>query len=122
MISQADEQGRVWKILYDRIAGLMQQYGTEDHFGKGDYLIDLDNYGWHLHRIEVHRLHMMQPNIVKELQRLLADFTGWEIVIAVDVPGTEGHWPPMGIVIQENAVIDKLQRPYLPKEFQEIRY
>jgi hypothetical protein len=116
------EQRREWTLLYDRVSKTLKQFGTEDHFGKADYLLVTDNYGPKYHQVEIHRLHMLGPDVVKALQALLRDFPGWEIVIAVDVPGTEGRWPPMGLRVQSDAIIDDLQRQYLPAEFQNVRY
>lgn len=117
-----DEQGRQWDTLYDQISKTLQLFGTEDHFGKGDYLLVSDNMGPKYHQVEVHRLHMLQPTVIKALQALRRDFPGWQIIVAVDVPGSEGKWPPMGLRVQRDAIIDDLQRQYLPAEFQDIRY
>jgi hypothetical protein len=117
-----DEQGRQWSILHSLISKTLRQFGTEDHFGKGDYLLVDDNYGPKYHQVEVHRLHMLMPDVIKALQPLLRDFPGWQIIVAVDIPGTEGKWPPMGLRVQLDKIIDDLQREYLPREFQDLRY
>lgn len=86
-------QERVWAALYDRIGGVLSRFGTEDHFGNADYLLVDDNYGHRRHTIEIHRLRMLDPAPVRMLRMLLDGFPDWEIVIAVDVPGTENSWP-----------------------------
>ena len=116
------EQERIWGLLYDEISEVLRQFGTEDHFGHADYLLVDDNYGWKRHTIEIHKLHMLEPPVVKMLQPLLRELPGWEVVIAVDIPGTEGKWPPMGLRVQPDAIIDDLRRQYLPAEFSSIRY
>jgi hypothetical protein len=116
------EQERTWGLLYDQISHVLHQFGTEDHFGHADYLLVDDNYGWKRHTIEIHKLHMLRPAVVHSLQPLLQGLLGWEVVIAVDMPGTEGKWPPMGVIIRSDAIVDKLQRQHLPAEFQNIRY
>jgi hypothetical protein len=116
------EQERAWGTLYDRIVDVMRRFGTEDYRGRADYLIVDDNYGHFRHKIEIQRLRMMRPDLVQMLQQLLHEFPKWEIVLAIDVPGTEGRWPPMGVTIRAHEVIDGLQREYLPKEFAAIKF
>ena len=122
-----DLQSEVWETLYDKIVDLMHKWGVEDHFGHGDYLIVDDNYGWERQTIEVHKLTMLRVEIVEALQALLRQkdllqgMTGWEIVIALDIPGTEGKWPPMGVTIRAHEIIDGLQRQYLPAEFKDFK-
>jgi hypothetical protein len=65
---------------------------------------------------------MLQPVIVDGLQKVLDSFADWEIVIAVDIPGTETAWPRMGVTIRKHEIIDGLQRQYLPDEFKDIAY
>jgi hypothetical protein len=117
LVDDRTEQERAWAKLHADILETLHHFGVEDQLGKGDYLLVTDNYGWLRHTIEVHRLHMLQPAIVRQLQALLRKFPDWEIVMAVDVPGTEGLWPPMGLTIRANEIIDDLQRSYLPAEF-----
>jgi hypothetical protein len=116
------EQERAWEVLYDQVREILGQYGSENYLGDADYLVVDDNYGWLRQKIEVHKLHMLQPPIVKRLQQLLNEYPEWEIVLAVSVPGTEGKWPLMGVTIRKHEVIDGLQRQYLPGEFRGIEY
>src|SRR5688572_23178306 len=93
-------QGRIWGLLYDQIRETLQQFGTENYLGEADYLIVDDNYGFYQHKIEIHKLHMLRPDVAKALQPLLREFADWEIVIAVDIPGKENAWPRMGLTIR----------------------
>jgi hypothetical protein len=123
MKSDSDmQQANVWEELYLGIVALLSEYGIEDHLGHGDYLVVDDNYGWRRNTIEIHRLNMLDPVIVKSLQSLLNDVPDWEIVIAVDIPGTEAFWPRMGLTLRSGEIVDDLQRQYFPKEFQIWRY
>ena len=40
----------------------------------------------------------------------------------VDVRGKESIWPAMGLIIQDDRIIDDLRRDYLPAEFRDIAY
>lgn len=118
---QDDKQWKEWEALYAGIKAALAKWGTENHFGKADYLIVDDNYGWDRQKIEIHNLKMIDPSIVVALRQLLSEYPGWEIVIAVDIPGKE-NWPPMGLTIRKHEIIDGLRREYLPKEYQSLRY
>lgn len=116
------EQERVWENLYKKILDVLTPFGIEDAFGKADYLLVDDNYGWTRHTIEIHKLRMLDPALVKELRSLLGDLDDWEIVISVDIPGMEATWPPMGLIIRKHELIDGLQRDFLPAEFRSIDF
>lgn len=119
--SDEDQQWQEWESPYEKIKALLARWGTHDYFGKGDYLIVDDNYGWRRHMIEAHSLRMISPTIAAELQKLLVDNQDWEIEMSVSIPGKES-WPPMGIVIRPDKIVDALQRGYLPPEFQNVRF
>lgn len=119
---EEDEQGRTWNRLYGEIKAVLRRFGTENHFGEADYLLVDDNYGWQQHKIEIHKLHMLDPVVVKSLRPLLRQTPDWEIVIAVDIPGTEQTWPRMGVIIRDHEIIDGLQREYLPQEWRSVVY
>jgi hypothetical protein len=118
----ADDQAKDWALLQRKIADVMKQIGREDPFGGGDYLIVDDNYGWERHTVEVHDLKVLTPDVTRKLQQLLNGFPGWEIVLAIDVPGTENVWPRMGLTIRGDGIIDDLRREYLPKAFEHVQF
>ena len=70
----------------------------------------------------IHKLRMLDPALVRMLRMLLDDLPDWEIVIAVDVPGTENSWPRMGLIIRKHEIVDGLQRVHFPPEFQKVRF
>lgn len=120
--NEQPEQEREWGALFDHIRDVLQRFGREDSFGKGDYLLVDDNYGFHRHTVELQNLGLLQPALVKSLHGLLRKFPQWEIVIAVDIPGKEGVWPPMGLTIRWHEIIDGLRRDFLPPEFQTLKF
>ena len=115
-------QENEWGALFDRIRSEMSRFGAEDFLGRGDFLIVDDNYGARIQTVEIHKLKMLDRTIIKALQELLRDFPKWEIVVVIDIPGTEGHWPAMGLTIGHRAIQDDLQRAYLPAEFRSLAY
>ena len=113
-------QSEEWETLYERIVELLQKFGVEDPFGKEDYLVVDDNYGYRGQKIEIHKLRMLNLEVVRSLHGLLKDFPNWTIVISVDIPGKEA-WPPMGVTIRAHEIIDGLQRQYLPAAFKDFK-
>jgi hypothetical protein len=115
-MTRADDtaQERIWATLYDQISAVLRRFGTEDHFGSADYLLVDDNYGHRRHMIEIHKLRMLDPALIGLLRALLAELPDWEVVVAVDVPGTENSWPRMGLIIRKNEVVDGFERGHFP--------
>jgi hypothetical protein len=109
-----DEQIRVWEILYARLKDTLDEFGREDWLGHGDYWIISDNWGTSQHKVYIDNLDFLAPSIVKLLQRILADFPDWEIVVAIDFKDKGLSWPNMGLTIRAHEIIDELQRQYFP--------
>jgi hypothetical protein len=117
MTSELDaEQEREWAVLYDQIKSVLQQYGHEnDGAEEKDYLLVDDNLGLYRHRIEANKLELVQPAVIKSLQKLLIGYPNWEIVVALG--RTFG-----GLVVRDDEIMDGLRRENFPKEFQTIEY
>ncbi len=115
-------QDKEWTILHDQITNLLDQFGTKDPVGKGDYWLVDDNLGRQRHQVEINNLNFLQPHIIKALQALLADFPTWYITVQVLGPDKENEWPGMGLMIYPDEIIDELQREFLPQEFRNIQY
>lgn len=118
----SEQQEREWLVLYDRISETLKRFGKENAFGEGDYWLVDDNLGLFEHRLEIQNLKLLQPQIIKLLQSLLANHPDWAISVAVDVPGKEKEWPGMGVVIYADEIIDELRREFLPEEFRTLFY
>lgn len=65
---------------------------------------------------------MLDPVIIEALREVVAAFLDWEVVVSLDVPGTEDRWPRMGIVVQPDRIIDGLRRDYLLERFRTMFY
>jgi len=116
------EQEMDWQRLHDKITATLDRFGQKDPFGKGDYWLLDENWGWYAHQLEFQNLNLFRPETVKSLQALLVDFPDWEIMIRVSVPAMEGKWRGMGLIVWCDKVVDELQRQYLPKEFRNYVY
>jgi hypothetical protein len=122
MTEQDDGQIEMWDRVFDHVAALLAQYGSEYFRGRGDYLLVEDNYGWRRVTFSVQNLKMISPEIVARLREFLVDLPDWEIVAAIDIPGTEKSWPRMGLTIRKHEIVDGLQRQYFPEEFRAYQY
>ena len=63
---------------------------------------------------------MLKVVIIAGLRELLRDLPDWEIVMALDVPGKEKEWPPMGLTIRRHEIIDGLSRDHLPEPYKSL--
>ncbi|OYX79943.1 MAG: hypothetical protein B7Y77_01215, partial [Bradyrhizobium sp. 35-63-5] len=122
MIEQNTKQADTWNRLFDGVSAVLAEYGAEYFKKSGDFLLNEDNYGWPRIMVSVQNLKMLAPDIIARLRDLLVDLPGWEIAVAVDLPGKERIWPIMGLTIRKDEIIDGLQRQYFPPEFQGLRY
>ena len=117
--------GRVatFEALRNRVEGIFQQFGTPDSLTRdGDYTVQGDYLGSAEVVVFVGNLELLRPEIVDQLQQIVREFSGWQIVMTVAVRGHYDDWPNMGLYIRPNEVIDGLQRQFLPKEFRDIEY
>jgi hypothetical protein len=120
--SDLAKQELEWAQLYARLEKILPQFGKSDYIGRGDYWVVDDNWGCRQHKLIITNLKMISPNIVKQLQKSLANFPNWEIVIAIDLEGPGKLWPEMGLIVRHHEIIDDLQRQYFPKEFRNLTY
>ncbi|MEW6451165.1 MAG: hypothetical protein AB1490_10975 [Pseudomonadota bacterium] len=122
MNTDNDQQDRDWNELYEKVTALLHRYGRESATGEGDFSVLGDNYNdrWFRQIVYLFTLKLLDLGIVAELRELLRDFPGWEIVMAIDVPGKEEEWPRMGLRIRHHEVIDSLSRDHLPEPYKSL--
>lgn len=117
------EQLDTFERLRSRVKGLLQRFGVPDSLTRdGDYTVHGDYSGHPEVVVFVGNLEMLQPAIVEQLQEIVREFPGWQIVVTVAIRGHYDDWPKMGLYIRPHEIIDGLQRKYFPKEFQGIEY
>jgi hypothetical protein len=122
------KQHKKWISLRDRLKPVLEQFGSEDSWDSelktvlNDYYFMEDNWGGNYHKVEIHNLRMLKPEVIKSIQGLLHDHPKWHVFIQVDVPGTEEAWPNMSLFVYADKVVDGLERDYLPEEFQGLVY
>jgi hypothetical protein len=122
MSDATNTQEKEWHDLHDLITEVLDRHGIKDPVGEGDYWLLDENWGWCAHQVEFQNLSLFQPEIVKQLQKLLMEYPDWEIRLRVTVPGMHDRWPAMGLVVTQDQIKDQLQRQYLPAEFRDFIY
>jgi hypothetical protein len=119
------EQVDVFERLRKRVKDLLRHFGRPDYqpgHPRGDFTVHGDYSGHPQVVVFVGNLGMLRPKVISELQQVIRDFPGWQIVVTVAVRGHLDEWPNMGLYIRPHEIIDGLQRQYFPKEFQGIKY
>lgn len=115
---------KIWEELHRRMTNILEKSGTEwsARTDKGDFWIIDEPYGFDQHNVYFHKFHMFEPQVVKELQGLLKQFSGWEIFVTAYIKPEGESWPEMGLIIREYEIVDGLQREYFPPEYQGLQY
>ena len=113
-----------WKKLYDRIRRVLQRFG-EDNCAGGDYFVvdRIPITKEYVHMVQIHRLHMLRPEIMKTLQAVLVDYPEWKIEVFVLSP--EEYTiisPEAGLLLCKDGIIDALDRSMLPRRYQNFVY
>jgi hypothetical protein len=118
-----DEQFEIFERLRIRIDILLEQYGEPDSLsGLGDYSAHCDFRQSPQVKVSVGNLELLRPSIVYQLQGIVRDFPGWEIVYTVALEDHLEDWPNMGLYIQGNEILDTLQRQYFSEEYRDVQY
>lgn len=122
------KQRKKWLELGGRLKPLLEQFGKEDSWDSdlktvlNDYYFMEDNWGGAYHKVEIHNLRMLKPEVIRSIQALLRDYPKWHVFLQVDVPGMEEAWPNMSLFVYADKVVDGLEREYLPPEFRGLVY
>jgi hypothetical protein len=118
-----DEQLAMFERLRLRIDTLLEGYGKPDSLSAlGDYSAHDDFRQSPQVKVSISNPKLLQPFIIYQLQEIVREFPGWEIVVAVVLDDRRDDWPRMGLYIRPREIIDGLQRQYFPKEYQDIEY
>ncbi len=115
-------QARDWPELHDRVKATLDQFGKIDPVGDGDYWLVDDDWGLFRQQVEFHTLKMLRPQVIQELQDILANFSDWEITVRMDLFDRLGKWPGMGLFVRSDEIIDELRRDVLPPEFSTMTF
>lgn len=113
---------RDWKVLHDRISKVLDNFGRKDAFGRGDYWLLDEDWGWFVHQVEFSTLEILRPHVILALQQVISSYPDWEIPVRLCIPEKREIWPGMGIIVHSDEIIDELRRDLLPPEFSEMTF
>jgi hypothetical protein len=112
-----------WRELYDRIKEVLGKFGEDHEAGAGDYSVVDDVIDSNTHLVEINKLHMLRPEIMRSLQRVLIGSPGWQIKIFVLCPSENTIIDPEnGLLLRSDGIVDTLDRTLLPAKYQGLRY
>lgn len=112
-----EQHKKEWKALYEHTKGVLQHFGRDDEAG-GDYFVINFVPREKVQMVELHRLHMLRPEIIKLLHRLLAEFPDWQIEVYVLSPEENVVLDSeSGLILRRDGIIDALDRSVLPKHY-----
>jgi hypothetical protein len=112
-----------WRELYERITGVLQKFGANEEAGVGDYFVIDDIIDPYTHLLQIQRLHMLRPEIMSALQRVLVGFPDWQIKVFVISPEEKTIIDPEnGLLLRSDGIIDTLDRTMLPPQYRSLQY
>lgn len=118
----------VFERLLERVRAEMAKHGREDNYGPGgkmgDYAVNDNFLSDGQIGVSLGNVRLFEPQVIRGLQAVLADFPGWDIVVShCPVRGEEGYGrQALGVVVRAHEVIDDLIRERLPPQYRSIVY
>lgn len=120
---RSEDRIATFEALRERVKGVLQRFGVPESLTRdGDYTVHGDYSGHPEVVVFVGNLELLRPEVVDQLQQVIRQFPGWQIVMTVAVRRHYDDWPNMGLYIRPHEIIDGLQRQYLPAEYQKLEY
>lgn len=124
-MAQKDQikHAKEWRELYERIRISLQKFGEDEEAGIGDYFLIDDIIEPNTHLLRIQKLHMLRPEVMSTIQRVLVGFPDWQIKVFVISPEEKTIIDPdNGLLIRSDGIIDILDRTLLPPQYRSLRY
>lgn len=80
-----DVRSQEWQALYAALHDMLTPLGVENAFGSGDYWLVDDDYGDTTQKLCVWRLSFLQPNLIRLLQKMLAECRHWRLMVQLEI-------------------------------------
>jgi len=85
-----EEQSAVFEQIRTGVKNVLKEFDRPDSLIRdGDFTVEGDYLGPSEIVVFVGNLAILQPNVVSKLHRVIREFPGWQIVMAVAVRGHE---------------------------------
>ncbi|WP_374666293.1 hypothetical protein [Ramlibacter sp.] len=91
-------------MVYGALRACLSEFGTEDPYGQGDFWLVDDDYGGTTQKICVHHRDFLTPALIPAIQALLAEHSGWRVLIQFEFPISGVIPNSSGIVIRSDCV------------------
>lgn len=112
-----EQRKKEWQELYRRTKDVLAPFGKNDEAGGDYFVIDLVP-NENVQMVELHRLHMLRPEIIASLHSVVAQFPDWQIEVFVLSPDENVVIDPeSGLILRRDGIIDALDRELLPKKY-----
>jgi hypothetical protein len=99
-----DERDKQWGNLYSLLSKSLALLGRENAFGEADYWIVDDDYGDTVHKLCVHKLSFLRPQVIAAIQEALKPYPQWRVVVQIEAELDGIPLPPEGIMIYSDHV------------------
>lgn len=99
-----DERDKQWASLYATLRKSLALLGTENAFGEADYWIVDDDYGDTAHKLCVHKLSFLRPQLIAAIQEALKPYPEWRLLVQMEAKLDGSPLPPDGLVIHTDHV------------------
>jgi hypothetical protein len=93
-----------WASLYAMLSKSLGLLGTENAFGEADFWIVDDDYGGTTHKLCIHKLSFLRPELITAIQIALKSFSAWQVMVQLEIETDGLSLPPEGIVIYSDHV------------------
>lgn len=80
-----DEREQQWQSLYEALGKVLALFGIENPFGEADYWLVDDDYGDTTHKVCVHRLSFLRPEVITAIQESLKRLPGWRVIVQLEI-------------------------------------
>ncbi len=104
-------------MLYERLIHLFANLGTNDAYGNGQYYITEDNNGGSEQLIKIFELSLVNPYLVAEIQREVADLEmDWEVKLMLEMFDPEYTGKGESLSIFKNRIAEHWDKQRIKKE------
>jgi hypothetical protein len=99
-----ENREKEWAKLYGALSRALNLLGTENAFGEADYWIVDDDYGDTAHKLCIHKISFLRPQLIIAIQMALKPFPAWRVLLQMEVELDGAPMPPEGIVVYATRV------------------
>jgi hypothetical protein len=100
----SDERDKQWSSLYNDLGKSLALLGSENAFGDADYWIVDDDYGGTTHKLCVHKLAFLKPQLIAAIQQVLKYYPQWQVMVQLEIQDAAVDIPLAGVIVLADKV------------------